>query len=141
MVIENPILPGTSMDAKTFILDICICMNDDSLINLEMQLTNLQNWPNRSLSYLCRTYDSLQRGEDYESAASVTHVGLLDYDLFPESPEFYAQYKMMNVRTHEIYNDKFALNVLSLRQTERATEEDRQWQLRIQLQALQSEQS
>ena len=129
VVIENPIAPGEGFDSKTFILDIRVRMNDDTVINLEMQVKNFHNWPNRSLSYLCRNFDSLQKGEDYESASAVIHISLLDFDLFPQRPEFYARYRMMNVRTHEIYNDKFALNVLSLRRAEVATEEDQDWHI------------
>ena len=36
---------------------------------------------------------------------------------------------MMNVQKHYIYNDKFMLNVLKLKQIELATDEDKQWKL------------
>lgn len=36
---------------------------------------------------------------------------------------------MMNVRKHYIYNDKFTLNVLDLKQIELATDEDKLWKL------------
>ncbi len=37
----------------------------------------------------------------------------------------------MNVKSHKIFNDKFTLNVLSLEQIARATDEDKTWQLDI----------
>ena len=46
-----------------------------------------------------------------------------------ESPEFYARYRLMNVVTNQIYNDKFALHVLSLGQIKRATTDDCKWEL------------
>lgn len=46
-----------------------------------------------------------------------------------ESPEFYARYRLMNVVTNQIYNDKFALHVLSLGQIKRATADDCKWEL------------
>jgi hypothetical protein len=30
------------------------------------------------------------------------------------TPEFYSEFKMLNVKNHEIYSDKFALRVLNL---------------------------
>lgn len=41
--ILNPIIPGESIDMKSFILDINILLNDDTFINLEMQVANLLN--------------------------------------------------------------------------------------------------
>ena len=61
--------------------------------------------------------------------AAAVRIGILDFTLFPEHPEFYATNKMMNVQKHYIYNDKFTLNVLDLNHTELATDEDKQWKL------------
>ena len=54
----------------------------------------------------------------------VIHIGILDYTLFPEYPEFYAHYAMMNIINHNIYSDKLLLNVLDLTQINIATETD-----------------
>ena len=122
--IINPIILGETVDEKTFILDINIVLNDNTLINLEMQVENLYNWEERSLSYLCRTFDQLQKGEEYSSAKPVIHISFLDFTPFPEYPEFYASYKFMNEKNHHIYSDKLTLRVVDLRQIELATAED-----------------
>lgn len=129
VTIENPIVLGQALDAKTFILDIRVLLDNHTLINLEMQIVNYLNWPERSLSYLCRNFDQLQSGQDYQAAKPVIHIGFLDFTLFPAHPEFYAAYKMMNVKNHHIFTDKFVLNVVDLNQIELATEEDRQWKI------------
>ena len=129
--IKNPIKLGEAIDMKEFILDVYIQLNNLTELNLEMQVNNLHNWPDRSLSYLCRTFDGLCSGQDYRLTKPVIHIGILDFSLFPEHPEFYASYKLLNVKNHEIFNDKFILNVLSLKQIELATEEDKEWQLDI----------
>ncbi len=122
--IINPIILGETVDEKTFILDINIVLNDNTLINLEMQVENLYNWEERSLSYLCCTFDQLQKGEEYSSAKPVIHISFLDFTPFPEYPEFYASYKFMNEKKHHIYSDKLTLRVVDLRQIELATAED-----------------
>lgn len=104
-------------------------LNDDTLINLEMQVANEHNWPERSLMYLCRAFDQLYRGQKYEDALPVYHIGFLDFTLFPEYPEFYATYKLLNVKNYSLYSSKFSLSVVNLTQTELATEEDKVYRI------------
>ena len=123
--ITNPIELGRSIDNKEFWLDINVFLNNNTKINLEMQIVNEGNWIDRSLSYLCRSYDSLYRGQKYTQALPVLHIGFLDYTLFKDAPEFYATYKMMNVKTHQLYSDKLRVGVVDLSHIELATDEDK----------------
>ena len=123
--VTNPITLGGEIDSKVFVLPIHVLMNDDTVINLEMQIVRQEYWPERSLSYLCRSYDSLYRGEEYGKAKRAIHIGILDFTLFKENPEFYASNKLLNVKNHHLFSDKFILNVLDLTKIELATDEDR----------------
>lgn len=96
--VTNPITLGDSKDDKDFILDIHVALNDDTDINLEMQVKRQVDWAERSLSYLCRTFDRLTEGENYDDAKSAIHIGFLDFTPFPDIPEFYASHKLMNVK-------------------------------------------
>ena len=127
--IKNPIDLSGDVTGKEFILDIKVMLNDDTLINLEMQVLNEHNWPERSLSYLCRAYDQLYRGQKYEEALPVVHIGFLDFTLHPSNPEFYATYKMLNIKNHLVYSDKFRLSVVNLKCIELATEEDKVYKI------------
>lgn len=127
--IENPIELGTAIDNKTFFLDIKVCLNENNIINLEMQVLNEGNWSERSLIYLCRTYDSLNKGETYANVKRAIHIGFLDFTLFPEYPEFYATHKLINEKNHHIYTDKFVLSVVDLTQIHLATDEDKAWEI------------
>lgn len=129
VVITNPIILGEACDDKEFRLDVRIVLNEKTIMNLEMQVSNLYDWPERSISYLSRVYDSLFRGEKYADVKSAVHIGILDFTLFPEYPEFYASNMIMNEKTYRIYSDKFALNVLDLSKVELATDEDKEWKL------------
>ena len=100
--IKNPIKLGEQIDDKTFVLDIEILLNNNTCLNLEMQVLNEGDWVDRSLSYLCRAYDELQHGEDYSEAKCAIHIGILGFTLFKDVPEFYASYKMMNVKNHHV---------------------------------------
>jgi predicted transposase/invertase (TIGR01784 family) len=125
--ITNPIQLGKTIDNKDFVLDINIRMNNNTFINLEMQVNNEYNWPERSLSYLCRSFDQLRTSEKYANAGPAIHIGFLDFTPFPEHPEFYASYKLLNVKTHHLYTSKFVLNVVSLKHIDLATDEDKQF--------------
>ena len=124
--ITNPIEFGEDIDDKTFVLDIDIILNNSSLINLEMQMTNEHNWTERSLSYLCRSFDQLYQGEMYASAKPAIHIGFLNFHPFPEYPEFYATYKLINEKNGMVYSDKFSLSVIDLKHIELATNEDKE---------------
>lgn len=124
IVLENPITPGEKVNDKTVILDLLITLNNHKKINIEMQILNSGDWPERSLTYLCRAFDNLQEGQDYIDVMPAIHIGILDYTLFPEYPEFYSRYAMKNIINNNIYSDKFLLNVLDLNQINLATQED-----------------
>ena len=123
--IKNPINLAGAVSGKEFILDINILLNNEKLLNLEMQVLNEYNWPERSLSYLCRSYDQLFAGQDYETALPAIHIGFLDFTLHPSHPEFYATYQMLNIKNHLLYSDKFTLSVVDLNHIDLATEEDK----------------
>ena len=127
--ITNPIILGESFSNKDFILDINVIVNGKTRLNLEMQIVNYHNWKERSLSYLCRSFDRVYKGDDYISAIPVIQISFLDFDLFPENPEFYATYLMKNVKNNMIYTDKMQLSVIELNRTALATEEDRRYEL------------
>lgn len=129
VTILNPIELGTPVDAKTFFLDVKVSLNDHSIAHLEMQVINQCNWVERSLSYLCRTFDSLKVGDLYRDVKPVIQIGLLDYTLFPECPEFYATYEFRNAKNYHLYSDKLRLCVLDLSRIDIATEEDKLYQI------------
>ena len=124
--IKNPIIIGRSITEKEFRFDLHIAVNNKSFINLEMQNLS-QYWENRSLLYLCRAFDTIQRGQDYNAVSSIMHIGLLNFTLFKDEPEFYASYKLMNEKTHKVYNDRFTLRCLDLTKIKLATDKDKEY--------------
>ena len=123
----NPLEFKTLPTDKAFVLDLKVMLNDDRILNFEVQVIDEKDWPERSLTYACRTFDQLQKGQTYLDAKPVYHIGFLDYDIKDFSPEFYATYKLLNINNHELYSDKFILSVVNLNQIDKATEEDRKY--------------
>lgn len=127
--ITNPVILGEAVTDKEFRLDINVILNNHTLINLEMQIANKLNWRERSVMYLCRSFDQLNRGESYLEAKPAVHIGFLDYTLFEEQPEFYASYKLINVKNHQKYSDSLTLHVVDLSRIDLATEEDKRYHI------------
>ena len=79
-------------------LNIRVELSNGHLIDLEMQIANEHNWPERSISYAARSFDNLNAGDDYVNVMPVHSIGFLDFTLFPEAPEFYSTYQLQNVK-------------------------------------------
>lgn len=124
-IVENPIAYGEALSSKTMILDVKTLLNNDQIINLEMQVINYKDYPERSISYLCRCFDNLQRGQGYSFVKGAYHIGFLDYTLFPENPGFYATYTIRDTLTNYTYSSKFGISVINLNSIDMATVEDK----------------
>ena len=125
VVVENPISFGQTLDSKMMVLDVKTILNNNRVVNLELQVLNARNWPERSLSYLCRCFDNIEKGNGYDSVKGAFHIGFLDYTLFPDDPSFFASYKIANTVTNHLYTSKFGISVIDLTLIDMATDEDK----------------
>ena len=123
--LKNPIIPGQSIGDKEVILDLMIILNDVRFLNIEMQVGKRKDWAERSLTYLCRNYDNLSKGDAYSDVMPCLHIGIIDFDLFEDMHEFYSIYRIKNVKNGRIYTNKFGINVLNLRCIDNATKADK----------------
>lgn len=94
-----------------------------------MQVVNYHDWSERSLNYLCRLFNNLNKGDDYSTTLPAIQIGILDFTPFPENPSFYSKNLMMDTETHHVYSSKFAIHVLDLKQINTASSEDKHWGL------------
>ncbi len=109
---------------KEIILDVKVLLNNNEILDIELQLYEDRNWERRSLLYLCRSFDSIGESEDYSQLKPTSLIAIMDNPLFPEMPEFYSRYQLLNLRNHSAYSTLLNVNVLYLNQTDLATEED-----------------
>ena len=78
-------------DDKLGILDVRVLMNDDTEIDIEVQLAKLTVWAERSLFYLSNMYtDQISSGDDYARFKKCVSISILDFVLFDDSDEFYS---------------------------------------------------
>lgn len=105
VVITNPIELGASIEDKTCVLDVKVEIDDEKVINIELQMWNQLYYISRSLYYWSKSYDTLKAGENYDKLKPTCHIGIIDFSLFPEEPQFYSKYRLQNVKTGREYTD------------------------------------
>lgn len=127
VIVQNPISFGETINSKTMVLDVKAILNNNSIVNLEMQVINCGDWPERSLSYLCRCFDNIESGQGYDSVKGAFHIGFLNYTLFPDAPVFFASYEIKNAVTNRLYTSKFGISVVDLTLIDMATDEDKKF--------------
>ena len=124
VLILNPINPGEGISDKETRMDVRVLLNNNTTLDLEMQVKNYGDWPERSITYLCREFDTLSVGENYDQVKSVYQIGFLDFTLFENHPEFCGRYQLRNKKDGYLYSSKLNIIVVELNHTELATEED-----------------
>ncbi len=64
-------------------------MNNDREIDIEIQLSELKVWADRSLFYLAKMFtDQIKPGESYRVFKKCVSISILNFTLFPEEAEF-----------------------------------------------------
>ena len=71
----------------------------------------------------------MNHGANYKNVTPVMHIGILDFTLFEDDPEFYSTFLFCNVKSHKAYTNSFNIKVLDLTRTDLATREDKAYNL------------
>ena len=112
-------------EEKQGILDVRILMNDDTEIDIEIQLSILNVWADRALFYLAKMYtEQINSGEDYTVFKKCVNISILDFELFKDSTEFYSCFHIREDTRHTIYTDKMEFHVLELPKLPKELRED-----------------
>ena len=123
ILVVNPI--DLNSAGKETIMDIKLTLNNNEILNIELQVYPDKYWISRSILYLCRAYDNIGSGENYSLVKPTTLFCITDQELIPQAEaEFYAKYRLTNLKNHHLYTDKFGINMLQLNHTDLATKED-----------------
>ena len=102
-------------DEKQGIVDVRILMNNNTEIDIEIQLSILNVWADRALFYLAKMYtDQIRPGQDYTVFKKCVSISILDFVLFREDPEFYSCFHIREDSRQTLYTDKMEFHVLEL---------------------------
>ena len=113
--ILNTNLEKLHKDEKQGILDVRILMNNNTEIDIEIQLSALNVWADRALFYLAKMYTGqIHSGENYAVFKKCVSISILDFELFKNTPEFYSCFHIREDSRHTLYTDKMEFHVLEL---------------------------
>lgn len=99
---------------KQGILDVLVELNDDSKVNIELQIKMMKYWDRRNLFYLAKMFtDDLLVGEDYTKLKRCICISILDFNIDDE-PEYHKVYRLRDKRGRE-FSDMFEIHIIELR--------------------------
>lgn len=114
-VILNVELQRTHPEDKPGILDVRVCLNDETEIDIEIQINPLSLWADRSLFYLSKMYAAqISIGDSYRLLKKCISISILDFRLFADSGEFYSCFHIREDTRHTLYTDKMEFHVIEL---------------------------
>ncbi|MCL2201663.1 MAG: Rpn family recombination-promoting nuclease/putative transposase [Oscillospiraceae bacterium] len=112
--VTNQEIPPEEIGQKFCRLDINMNVNGN-FINLEIQVRDEGNYPERSLYYMARVLSSnLSTGEDFKEIPQVIMINILDFSLFPNQSRIHSEFQMLEVTSHEPLTDKAAIHFFEL---------------------------
>ena len=112
-VITNPEIPPDFAGEKFCRLDINMKVNGDR-IDLEVQIANEGDYPERSLYYWAREFSSeLGEGEEYLNLPRTIVISILGFKLF-NCAEFHSEFQPLEVTRHTPLTDKQVLHYFEL---------------------------
>jgi len=112
-------------DDKQGILDVRLLLNNASEIDIEIQLSQIKVWAERSLFYLAKMYtDQIALGQSYKVFKKCINISILDFELFPDETEFYSCFHIREDTRSFIYTDKIEFHLIELSKLPKELKED-----------------
>ena len=112
--IVNPEMPPEAIGDKFCRLDINMTV-DGQRVDLEVQVDDEGDYPERSLYYWAREYSSaLGAGHDYKELPRTVVVSIVGFKMF-DCEEFHSEYQPLEVTRHTPLTDKQVLHYFELK--------------------------
>ena len=120
----NPEISPEELGKKFCRLDINMELNDQKL-DLELQITDEGNYPERSLFYWAREYSTgINEGENYALLPRTIVISILGFNQFSDSKKFYHEFQCLEVTTHKPLTDKMVLQFYELKKLSPLTDSE-----------------
>lgn len=114
-IILNTYLRKEHEEDKQGILDVRILLNNNTEIDIEIQLAELKVWADRSLFYLSKMYtEQIHQGEKYNVFKKCVSISILDFILFKNTEKYYSCFHIAEDTRHTILTDKMEFHILEL---------------------------
>jgi len=112
--VTNPEMPPEVLGGKFCRLDINMAV-DGQLVNLEIQVRDDGDYPERALFHWARMYSSaLPKGDDYQKLPRTVVISIVDFNLFG-CAEFHSEFRPQEKTRGELLSDRMSLHFFELR--------------------------
>jgi len=112
-IITNPEIPPNNLQDKFCKLDINMTVNGQC-VNLEIQVRDENNYPDRMLYYWAREYSTaLPAGEKYKILPRTIIISIIDFNLF-SCDEYHSVFKPLEINRYELFSDKMNIHIFEL---------------------------
>jgi predicted transposase/invertase (TIGR01784 family) len=113
--ITNPEMPPEELGKKYCKLDITMIV-DGRHINLEVQVEDEGNYPERSLFYWAREFSTaIKEGDDFSLLPCTIIISILGFNQFSGNKGFHSEFQPLEVTRHEPLSDKMILHFFELK--------------------------
>ena len=122
-IVTNPEMPPENIADKFCRLDINMTV-DGQRVDLELQVRNEGDYPERILYYWAKEYtSSLPSGRDYIELPRTIIISIIDFPLF-DCKEFHSEFRPLEVTRHEELSDKMTLHFFELKKLPKEINKD-----------------
>lgn len=98
---------------KQGILDVALELNNDSKVDIELQIEMLDYWDRRSLFYLAKLFtEGLLSGQEYDKLKRCISISVLGFNLDTRS-EYHKVYRLRDETGHE-FSDLLEIHIIEL---------------------------
>jgi predicted transposase/invertase (TIGR01784 family) len=113
---ENTEYVKDRSDGKTVIFDVTVFTSLGERINIEIQLINQQNMPERTLYYWSRRFSSsLNSGDSYLELPTTIIIPILNYPLFSiETERFHTVFHIREDEGGFLWSDRLEIHLIDL---------------------------
>jgi len=112
--VTSPELTPEFVGEKFCKIDINMVVNGQK-VNLEVQVNDEGNFPERSLFYWARMFSSaLEEGGKYAALPRTITINIIDFFLF-DCDEFHSEFEILEVKRRERLTDKFVKHFFELK--------------------------
>jgi predicted transposase/invertase (TIGR01784 family) len=131
-VITNPEIPPETLGNKFCRFDVNMIV-DEVRVNLEVQVKNEGDYPERSLYNWAREYSSaLKAGSEYSELPRVVIISILDESLF-SCEAYHSEFRPLEVNRRELLSDRMTLHYFELRKLPKKADVENELQLLLSL--------
>lgn len=124
-VVRNEEMPPEILGDKFCRLDINMVVND-RLVDLEVQVANEDDYPERVMLYWAREFSTaLPAGESYSKLPRTVIISIIDFRLF-DCAEYHSFFQPLEVTRHTLLSAKMGFHFFELKKLPKdVTEDDR----------------